>query len=536
MQKQANDCTLVVQREIDRLKIGVHSPIAIQVEMYQVFIKQFIKLCCNNWRHLFDPVQNTYKFHMHLLCNFFHQKVKLYAKETDSKKKPGSVSFPIVYPNAAGIDVGSRSHYVAIGQSKSDVKQFGVYNEDLSALTQHLLDNGITHVCMESTGTYWQSLFSTIQEAGIKVELCNGRYTKNPNGKKTDVQDCQHIQKLYSLGMLQGSFLPDSMTEQLRTYSRHRLHLIDHESDSLRKMQHYLRLLNVRIDVVLNDIGGLTGMSIIEAVCQGVTDPQQLALLRNHNCKKPVEEFVKALQSNKRADYLFCLQQELSLYKTYRTQIANCDENIKKLLEGNIDKDDDKKKLQATAKPYKRLNKNAPKNIDLNQIAYQYFGGVDLMAIEGVAHNTILGIMSEVGVEGFSRFATAKQFTSWLHLSPNTKITGGKVINSHLPKGGNRLKIILRNAANVIGGLKDTHLSTFFKRILYKSDRTTAISATARKLAVIIYNMITKKEQYKPPTEYLMLDQKRKLGLVKRIRKQIHKFDLTTQDLGFITT
>lgn len=452
------------------------------------------------------------------------------------KKKSSSVSFPIVYPNAAGIDVGSRSHYVAIGQGKSDVKQFGVYNQDLQELVQHLKDNGITHVCMESTGTYWQSLFTTIQETGITVELCNGRYTKNPNGKKTDVQDCQHIQKLYSLGMLQSSFLPDSMTEQLRTYSRHRLHLIDQESDSLRKMQQYLRLLNVRLDVVVNDIAGLTGMSIIEAVCNGITDPQELALLRNHNCKKPVEEFVKALQSNKRTDYLFCLQQELALYKTYRTQIATCDESIKKLLEENIHKDDDKKKLQATAKPYKRLNKNAPKNIDLNQIAYQYFGGVDLMAIEGVLHNTILGIMSEVGVEGFKKFATAKKFTSWLHLSPNTKITGGKVINSHLPKGGNRLKIILRNAANVIGGLKDTHLSIFFKRILYKSDRTTAISATARKLAVIIYNMITKKQQYKPPTEYLMLDQKRKLGLVKRIKKQIHKFDLTTQDLGLQTT
>jgi transposase len=182
------------------------------------------------------------------------------------------------------------------------------------------------------------------------------------------------------------------------------------------------------------------------------------------------------------------------------------------------------------------VNKNAPKNMDLNLLAFQYFGGVDLMAIEGVSHSTVLGLMSEIGPEGFSKFKTAKQFASWLHLSPNTKITGGKVINSHLPKGGNRLKIILRNAANVIGGLKDTHLSNFFKRILYKSDRKTAISATARKLAVIIYNMVTKKESYKPPTEYLMLDQKRKLGLVKRIKKQIAKFDLTTEDLGLKTT
>lgn len=432
--------------------------------------------------------------------------------------------------------MGSRSHYVAIGQTKEDVREFGVYNEDLAALVQHLLDNDITHVCMESTGTYWQSLFSLIQEAGIKAELCNGRYTKNPNGKKTDVQDCQHIQKLYSLGMLKGSFLPDSMTEQLRTFSRHRLNLIQQEADCVRKMQKYLRLLNVRLDVVLKDITGLTGISIIEAICKGETNPQVLASFRNGNCKKSEEEIAKALQSNKRPDFLFCLQQELSLYKTYRSQIELCDASIKKMLEEHIEADEQKKKLTATAKPHKKVNKNAPKNMDLNQLAFQYFGGVDLMAIEGVSHATVMTIMSEIGLEGFTKFETSKQFTSWSHLSPNTKITGGKVINSHIPKGGNRLKIALRNAANVIGNLKDTHLSDFFRRILYKTDRATAISATARKLGVIIWNMITKREAYKPPTEYLLLDQKRKLKLVKQVRKTIAKLELKPADVGFANT
>lgn len=172
--------------------------------------------------------------------------------------------------------------------------------------------------------------------------------------------------------------------------------------------------------------------------------------------------------------------------------------------------------------------------MDLNQLAFQYFGGVDLMAIEGVSHATVMAVMSEVGLEGFKKFETAKQFTSWLHLSPNTKITGGKVINSHIPKGGNRLKIALRNAANCIGNLKNSHLADFFKRILYKTDRATAISATARKLGVIIWNMITKKEAYKPPTEYLLLDQKRKLKLVARVRKTIAKLELKPQDVGFV--
>lgn len=404
------------------------------------------------------------------------------------------------------------------------------------ALVQHLLDNDITHVCMESTGTYWQNLFSLIQEAGMTAELCNGRYTKNPSGKKTDVQDCQHIQKLYSLGMLKGSFLPDSMTEQLRTYSRHRLNLIQQEADSVRKMQKYLRLLNLRLDVVLKDITGLTGMSIIEAICQGETNPKTLASFRNGNCKKSEEEIAKALQSNRRPDFLFCLQQELALYKTYRIQIDLCDASIKKMLDENIAADEHKKTLATTAKPHKKVNKNAPKNMDTNQIAFQYFDGVDLMAIEGVSHATVMAVMSEVGLEGFKKFESAKQFTSWLHLSPNTKITGGKVINSHVPKGGNRLKIALRCAANTIGNLKDTHLSDFFKRILYKTDRPSAISATARKLAVIIWNMVTKKEAYKPPTEYLLLDQKRKLKLVKQVRKTIAKFELKPEDVGFVTS
>ena len=250
--------------------------------------------------------------------------------------------------------MGSRSHYVAIGQGKEDVKEFGVYNEDLTALVQHLLDNDITHVCMESTGTYWQSLFSTIQEAGIVAELCNGRYTKNPSGKKTDVQDCQHIQKLYSLGMLRANFLPDPLTEQLRTYSRHRLNLIQQEADSVRKMQKYLRLLNVRLDVVLKDITGHTGMAIIEAICKGETNPQILAAFRNGNCKKSEEEIAKALQTNRRPDYLFCLQQELALYKTFRTQIENCDCSIKKMLEQNINSDEVKKNLALQQNPTKK--------------------------------------------------------------------------------------------------------------------------------------------------------------------------------------
>lgn len=168
-------------------------------------------------------------------------------------------------------------------------------------------------------------------------------------------------------------------------------------------------------------------------------------------------------------------------------------------------------------------------------MAFQYFGGIDLMDIEGVSHATVLTIISEIGPEGFSKFPTAKHFTSWMRLAPNNKISGGKILSHRTPKGSNRIKTALRQAANAIGNLKDTHLSNFFRKIAFKKGRQVAVSATARKLAVIIWNMVTKKQAYKPPTEYLFLDQKRKMGLVKRIKMQINKFDIKPEDLDFKT-
>jgi transposase len=442
----------------------------------------------------------------------------------------------IIHPNAAGIDVGSRSHYVAIGQGREDVREFGVYNEDLAALTQWLLDNNITHAAMESTGTYWQTLFSTLQEAGIAVTLCNGKFTKNIKGKKTDVIDCQWLQKLHSIGLLTSSFLPDVLTEQLRTYCRHRLNLIEAAADATRRMQKYLRLLNIRLDIVVKDITGLTGLAIIEAICQGETSPEQLAALRHGNCKKSEAEIAKALQSNRRPDYLFALGQELLLYKQYQYQIQICDLEIEKAIQAVISTNENATNLKTSAKVHKRVNKNTPKTFDLNELAYRYFDGIDIMNIEGVSHSTVMALMSEVGSNGLKKFNTSKQFASWLRLSPNTKKTGGKVISSHTPKGSNKLKIALRNAANAIGNLKDTHLSNFFKRISFRKGRAAAISATARKLAIIIWNMVNKKVPYQPPTQYVFLDQKRKALVLDKIKRQIKKFELNPNDLGLINT
>jgi len=470
-----------------------------------------------------NPVQNIFMLKIHSLRAFLFTFKKIFMQNRNVKME-------VVNPNAAGIDVGSRSHFAAVGQGKEDIKEFGVYNEDHQQLIKWFLGNEIETVAMESTGTYWQNLYSALIAAGFQVILCNGKFTKNIKGKKTDVKDAQWIQKLHSIGLLTGSFLPDEATEQLRTYCRHRTNLVQQAADATRKMQKYLRLLNLRLDVVVKDVTGLTGLAIIAAICKGEKSPEKLAELRHGNCKKSEEEIAKALQSNGRKDYLFGLKQEYQLYVNFQQKMNECDVEIEKLLNEQINSDNEKKQHFIDKKVYKKINKNTPKNLDINLLSYQYFGGVDLLAIEGVSHATALAVMSEVG-NGIRKFGTADQFASWLRLSPNNKISGGKILSSRIPKGSNRLKIALRNAANSIGNLKDTALSNFFNRIAYRKGRPAAISATARKLAVIIWNMIVKGVSYKPQSDYEFLDQKRKRK-VQEMKKLIHKFDIKLNDLG----
>lgn len=448
------------------------------------------------------------------------------------KKK---MEMEIINSNAAGIDVGSKSHYVAVGQALEDVQEFDVYAEDLQAICQHLKEYGITSVAMESTGDYWQNLFTELIRHGFEVVLCNGKFTKHAKGRKTDVKDARWIQKLHSLGLLTSSFLPDESTEILRTYCRQRSNLVNQASGASRKMQKYLKFLNFRLDVVVKDICGQTGLAIIEDICKGNHNPESLAEHRHYNCRKSKQEIAKALHGNNREDFLFGLKQEFQAYQFYQKQIQQCDKEIDKFVQKYLKEHPEMKKLKTTDKPHKRQNKNAATINDFNQVAFQYFNGVDLLAIEGVSHATVLSIMSEIGPNGFEKFKTSKEFVSWLRLAPNNKISGGKVLSSKIPKGSNRLKIALRQAANAIGNLKDTHLSDFFRKIAFKKGRQAAVSATARKLGVIIWTMITKKVPYQPPKEYLFLDQKRKLGIMKKIKKQMVKFDIHREELDLYT-
>ncbi len=271
-----------------------------------------------------------------------------------SKKK---VSLEVVNPYAAGIDVGSRSHWVAIGQDAQDVKEFGVYTEDYQNMAKWLHQNEVTTIAMESTGNYWQNLFSSLISEGFEVILVNGRQTKNIKGKKTDILDCQWIQKLHTLGLLSASFLPDSTTDIIRTYSRHRQNLIKEAASTTLKMQKYLRLMNLRLDVVVKDIVGLTGKKIIADFISGQTDGKKLAKHRHYNIRKSEEEIAKALQYNGREDYFFALKQEWETYQHLQKQIDETDKEIKKLLEKIINQDENKKKHTAKKKPINEKTK-----------------------------------------------------------------------------------------------------------------------------------------------------------------------------------
>jgi transposase len=409
-------------------------------------------------------------------------------------KKRNFESMPIINSQSAGIDVGSRSHFVAIGQDpEKDVSEFGVYSQYHQKMIDFLRNHRITTIAMESTGSYWQSLFYALQNAGFEVLLVSGQQTKNVRAK-TDVKDCVWIQKLHSLGLLRGCFLPDKHTAKLRHLYRHRMSLIEESAKMTNKMQKAMRMMNVRLDVVINDITGKTGIAIIEAILAGERDGQVLSQLTDSRIRRSKEEIALALKGRWDEELLYELEDCYQIYMMLQGKIKASEKRLEILLnEFTEDIHVDNQEVNLTRKQTK--GKNQPK-FNLTTLSYKFYG-VDLFAIESISTSTVLTLICEIG-KGIYKFHSAKQFASFLRLAPNNRISGGKVISSRTPKGGNKFALALRNAANTIDRTKDGALTRFFKRVAYKKGRAAAITATARKLAVIIWNMIVKNESYQP--------------------------------------
>jgi transposase len=434
------------------------------------------------------------------------------------------ISMEIVNYNAAGIDIGSKSHLVSVGQDPTtDVREYGVYTSDHERLVLWLKERSIKTIAMESTGSYWQTLFTALQCAGFEVLLVNGKQIKNVKGK-TDVMDCMWIQKLHSLGLLTGSYLPSEQIHRLRTLNRHRIWLVEEESKLTNKMQKSLRLMNIRLDVAINDIMGKSGRAIIEAILNGERKGTILAQLVSPRVKKTKEEIIKSLQGHWDSELLYELADCYNLYNYILKRINECDVKIEIIM----------KEITASCKKPQGLTlskKQKGKNhigFDLITLSYYYYG-IDLFAIEGVSFNTIMTLISEIGTD-IVKFRTYKKFVKWLRLSPNNKITGGKIVSSRTPKGKNILALALRNAANTIERQKKGQLYSFFKRIAYKKGRGAAITATARKLAIIIWKMCVHKEEYKPMDE-IVYNEKIRYQVIKNIQNKIKRMNLSVNDI-----
>lgn len=418
-----------------------------------------------------------------------------------SKKRSSNVKLPKhlehINQMAAGIDIGSKSHFVAVPEGCDEVcvREFKSFTPDLHKLADWLQKCGVTTVAMESTGVYWIPLYELLESRGFEVMLTDARHVKNVSGRKTDVLDCQWLQQLHTYGLLTGAFRPNEQVCALRAYMRQRNMLIQQSSSHVQHMQKALSQMNIQLHNVINDITGETGMRIIRAIVAGERDPRCLANNRDRRCKNSLEVIEKSLTGNYREEHVFALSQALELFDTYQNKITNCDEKIQQQLsifepQANID-DPELKERVATLRS-KKISKNAPKfnlKLDLFKIT-----GIDLTAIPGLDSYSILKIIAEIGLD-LSRWKSSKQFASWLGLCPGNKVSGGKRLSSKSKRTANYAAIAFRMAASTLHHSQSA-LGAFYRRLKARLGAPKAITATAHKLAAILFNMLKNRSEY----------------------------------------
>jgi len=397
--------------------------------------------------------------------------------------------------HAAGIDIGDSEMYVAVPEDHAEqsVRVFGTFTRDLVAIADWLTECRVITVAMESTGVYWIPLFEVLTERGFDVLLVDARKIKNVSGRKTDIEDCQWIQQLHTYGLLNGSFIPDQQIRALRDMVRHRANLLRYRASHIQHMQKILQLMNLKLTNVLSDITGTTGMQIMRAIVEGKTDPRYLSQFRDSHCRKSHADIEKSLEGNYRPEYIFQLRQLLDLYDYYGSLIQQLDQETEHMyhqLPSRVDP------TAQSAKPRKRnanrRMKNAP-DYDLRTQLHR-ITGVDLTRVDGLNASTVQDIIADIGTD-MSKWPTSKHFCSWLRVCPENKKTGGVVFSSSTKKTKNRANKALRMAAF---GLTNAQcaLGAFYRRVRAKHGGPAAITATAHKLARIIYKMLKFKVEF----------------------------------------
>jgi transposase len=419
----------------------------------------------------------------------------------------------MIHPHAAGIDVHAAVHYVAVppgsvphlapgaaaaGATHAEgelpnVRAFGACTADLEALADWLRQCGVTTIAMESTGVYWIPLFELLEQRGFEVFLVDPRQTRHAPGRpKSDVRDCQWIQRLHSYGLLSASFRPTDQVVVLRGYLRQRQLLIGHASQHVQHMQKALELMNVKLPEVVNDITGVTGMAIIKAILRGERDPLELAKYRNDRCHRAEAEMARALYGNWRAEHLFALKQAVALYEFCRAQLTECDQELEKHLQTFTDLSRGETLTPKSKSRKRKPNSNEP-NFDARNLLLR-MSGVDLTVIEGIEESTALTILSEIGRD-MSKFRTEKQFCSWLSLCPNHQGSAGKIRSRRIRRGSNRAARALRLAAQACHHAKNA-MGAFYRRIQARCGGQKAVIATAHKLAARVYRLLKYGKEY----------------------------------------
>jgi transposase len=433
----------------------------------------------------------------------------------------------MVHPNAAGLDIGRDEIWVSVPADRAaqPVRRFGTFTPDLEALADWLQACQIDTVAMESTGIYWIPVYDLLEARGFQVYLVNARHLKNVPGRKSDVQDCQWLQRLHSYGLLTASFRPEAELCALRAYLRHRRMLLEYRAAHIQHLQKALQQMNVQLTQVLSDITGDTGLQIIRAIVAGERDPVILAQFRDPRCKHSTDEIAKALTGHYQPEHVFALTQALALYDFYTAQLQVCDAEIERHYHTCPPARDDLPPLPPSAKTNTH-SKNAPA-FDVRAELYR-LTGVDLTAIDGLNAVTVQEILAEIGTN-MTKWPTDKHFCSWLHVAPHNDISGGKVLRSHVLPGQTRAALAFRLAAQAVGKT-DTALGVFYRRLRARLGPQRAIVATAHKLARIVYHLLKHHEAYQPvsPDSYDQALRQRELANLKRRAKQLG-FTVTPQ-------
>lgn len=397
--------------------------------------------------------------------------------------------------HAAGLDVGSTFHVVAVrsDQDHEPVRTFRSFSDDLHAMAAWLKSVGITTVAMESTGVYWIPVFEILETHGFEVLLVNARDVKHVPGRKTDVNDAQWLQQLHQHGLLRGSFRPRDEVACLRGYLRHRQTVVEYAASHIQHMQKALMQMNVQLHHVVSDITGVTGLKIVRAIIAGTRAPEDLAKHRDVRCAASEETIRSALTGNYRPEHVFALKQALELWDVYQAKIAECDVEIEAVLKSL----NQERPATETALPPRRQPKvKHEPGFDVRTALYTMLGA-DLSQIHGFGPYTVLRLVAECG-DDMTKWPTEKHFTSWLSLAPGNKISGGRVLSSRTRRSSNRTAALLRVVAVTVGKTQ-TALGAFYRRLGARIGKAKAVTATARKLAVLFYRALRFGMSYADP-------------------------------------